>query len=796
MTFGRLFLLLLSLHLCALIAQAEESKFYQEKVRPILVSKCFGCHGAKEPKADIRLDTLSTDLMQDRPAVETWHDVLGVISRGEMPPKDEENLTTEERRLIAGWLQAEINKVIEAQQSTAGRVVIRRLNRVEYQNTMQELLGVKMDFTRDLPPETISPDGFKNNGNSLGMSSLQLEYYLAAARRGLERVIVSQTEPPEVYKYTFDKPSGSLAAGRKKSITLDREHTFCVRMVDKYSEQGSFRIKLEVEADVEGKKGFPILDVSVGYQPDTKMMLTSCGVEEIQTNGLHQFEFTGRIENFPLPVRGQGKFPGLMVTVDNRYTDGTKAAKLEKDQKQEDYEPDFPKITVKSLEFEGPFFEQWPPKYHRNLLFESDLREKNERQYVQAVLEQFMQRAWRRPVTPDEVQKHVDFFYVIRPEFPTFEETIQETLAMVMIAPEFLYLMEPAGDSKRNLTEWELISRLSYFLWSSMPDEELVRLATNKKILNPKVATAQVDRMLKDSKASNFFQQFATQWLNLDGMDRVAINPTYYPQFENALRDEIRDETIQFFAHLVQEDLSALNILDSDFTMLNETLARHYQIEGVKGISFRPVKLDSKEQRGGVLTHTSLLMANSTGEDSHPIKRAVFLRKALLNDPPAPPPPNVPELDAENADFNQLSTREQLARHRQDEACADCHINIDPWGIALEQYNAIGLWREKIRRKKHDSNQFIEQEMVTSDTLPDGTKIDGATELKQYLLEHRKDDFSRAVVTKLFSYGLGRSLELTDETTIDKVHVKFQKSGFQFRELIQEIVTSEAFRIK
>ncbi len=434
--------------------------------------------------------------------------------------------------------------------------------------------------------------------------------------------------------------------------------------------------------------------------------------------------------------------------------------------------------------------------YHRAILFDSPLRESDEREYVRQVLARFMTKAWRRPVEDREVEKRTQFFYTLLPEFPSFEEAMQETLALILIAPEFLYLVEPAGEKKRPLDEWELVSRLSYFLWSSLPDESLTQLAANREILNETVLLEQVERMLEDSRSKNMLDQFATQWLGLDGMDRIAINPSYYPKFENDLRGEIREETLRYFEYLMKEDLSALNLIDSDFTMLNERLARHYQVAGVKGIEFRAVKLDRETRRGGVLTHSSVLLANSTGEDSNPIKRAVFIRKTLLDDPPAPPPPNVPELESKNSDVAKLSIREQLIAHRDVDACADCHDDIDPWGIALEHFDAIGQWRETIRRRTPGSNKWVEHEVVASDALPDGSRIDGVNQLKQYLLEQRKEDFTRTIVKKMVTYALGRSLELSDHATIDRLHESFEREGYRMRGLVKQIVASESFRVK
>ena len=497
------------------------------------------------------------------------------------------------------------------------------------------------------------------------------------------------------------------------------------------------------------------------------------------------------MENHPLPVRGQGKFPGLVVRVLNQYDDRTpkpKEVELERDGKKKKgfpAEDGYPVIHIEKVTFKGPVFEQWPPRRHREILFESELRETNEQAYVAEVMRRFLQRAFRRPATDEEVARFVSFYNGIRPEFPSFEEAMKETLAMALISPPFLYLLEPAQDKKRDLTDWELASRLSYFLWSTMPDQELFDLADQGQLSKPSVLNAQIERMLRDDRGWRFFQQFTDQWLKLENTAQIAIDTGTYKGFDISLKTEMLQETRHFLKHLVLNDLSALNMLDADFTMLNEPLARHYGVEGVRGQAFRQVAL-TEETRGGLLGQSSVLMLGSTGKDSHPIRRAVWLRDRLLNDPPAPPPPDVPDLDETNPDFAKLTIREQLEVHRDKESCASCHRGIDPWGIALENFDAIGRFRTEAHNKP----------VVASDTLPNGTELDGVVSLKNYLVEHRSEDFARALVSRLTVYALGRNLELSDEDLIDDLTNSFANNDYQMMHLIQELVASDAFRVK
>lgn len=361
-------------------------------------------------------------------------------------------------------------------------------------------------------------------------------------------------------------------------------------------------IRAEVTADLKPETGFPLLELSLGYRPDTKILFRTIDTVEIKSAEKQVLEFRGRLENHPMPVRGQGKFPGLVVRARNVYDDGSPKPKGEKKKKKKwtyPDEPHLPTVTIHSLEFDGPVFDRWPPELHRRILFESQLRQRDRSAYVAEVLERFMQRAYRRPVEPDEVSAMVDFFESIRPDYPTFEGAIRETLAMVLIRPEFLYLMEPAGEQKRPLDDWELASRLSYFLWSTMPDGRLRELAAAGKLHRPKVLSQQVERLLADPRSSRFVNQFTEQWLHLDVLDRVAVSRERYPKFDQGLKGDMRQETQQYFRELLDCNLSALKLLKSDFTMLNEPLAKHYAVEGVFGREFRRVSLKPEQQGRG-----------------------------------------------------------------------------------------------------------------------------------------------------------------------------------------------------
>jgi hypothetical protein len=780
----------------------EERPDFRRDVLPVLKVRCIGCHGPDVQEGRVRIDDLSTNLVEDRAAAETWHEVLNVLRAGKMPPEDETPLTEDERRTLVAWVSDAIEAAVEAGRRTNGRVVLRRLNRVEYRNTMSDLLGIEMDFARDLPPDSVSEDGFANDGGALRMSSLQLEAYLETARRALGRVVVSGPAP-EVYEYEFTESNVSgWLRDTERSNRLQRMQQFLATMKTEYPEQGDFLIRARVSAELVPDAAYPLLEVSVGYRPDTKVLFDEVDVVELTSPGERVLEFRGRLEDYPLPVRGQGKFPGLVVRLRNAEDDGSPLPKAEKRDKGDAknkgnfYPPEADRstIVVHAVEFRAPAFDAWPPATHRRILFDSPLRATDERAYVAEVVRRFANRAYRRPATEAEVAELVDFYNEVRPTFPTFEEAIRETLAYVLIRPEFLYLVEPSGDEKRPADDWELASRLSYLLWSTMPDDRLRELAADGTLHEPDVLAAEVERLLADPRSRRFVDQFATQWLGLEVVDRVAVNPEFHPDFDNRLKVDMQEETRRFLGELLARDLSAMHLLDSDFTMLNERLARHYGIEGVRGEAFRRVALPADRRRGGLLGHASILLANSTGGDSHPVRRAVWIRDRLLGDPPAPPPPNVPTLDEADPEFLQLSVREQLEIHRNTAACSSCHAGIDPWGIALEHFDAVGLWRDDVRRQ-------VGRKMETSpvdaaDVLPDGTEIDGADALREHLLAERRDDFARTLVERMLTYALGRRLELADVATVDDLTERFAANDYRLRDLVRTIVASEPFRTK
>ncbi len=786
------------------LAAELDEKFRVTKASELLRDNCFGCHGANHAKADLRLDLLQADFQSDTgfqndaAAAEKWKLVLEALRQEEMPPPDERQLTADDRELLVKWIEDELRNYIET--SRVERLPRRKLTRGEYQITMRDLLGIDMDFARDLPADPVSSDGFTNDSSLLELTPVHLEAYLDSARNALQRVIVSQERPQE-FHYTFERSNVSSWHGQTHiSSKLGRQQQFLAKMETAYPEQGEFLVRVCVTAELKPDRGFPLLQVAVGYRPDTEILFREFPVVEVDAPGQRTYEFKGRIEDFPLPVRGQGKFPGLVVRVRNTYDDGSPLPKLAKGEDKKfvyPAEPHLPLLHVQSVEFHGPIFDTWPPAHHADIVLATEKGGEPKRADVRRILSKFTQRAFRRPASKSELRSLLLFYDEVKDDFPKFEDAIRETLAFVLIQPGFLYVPcadQPTSADQQALSDgdWSLASKLSYFLWSSMPDERLFDLAKAGLLKQPELLQAEVERMLRSPKSAAFLAQFPDQWLALDLINNVEVSSEFYPNFDAALKAEMIGECRAFFAEMVRSNRSVQDFLVADFSLLNEPLARHYGVDGVFGIQFRPVKFSAAQHRGGLLGQAGFLLAGSTGADSHPVRRAVWIRDRLLNDPPPPPPANVPSLESIDPKFHQLSMREKLAAHRHDPSCASCHRDLDPWGIALENFDAVGLWREEIRTKQGD--KFMTSPIVAQDTFSDGSELAGPDILKERLACEFGDEFARSVLERMLTYALGRPLDVVDQKSVQELAQRFADQNYRMRDLIQLVVSSQLFQ--
>ena len=484
------------------------------------------------------------------------------------------------------------------------------------------------------------------------------------------------------------------------------------------------------------------------------------------------FEFTGMLENLPVPMANNDVSGDLA----NILTFGLWNNHLVKESSLKG-----PPLLVKSVEFEAPYFPVWPPKSYTEIFFKSK-NQNNEEVYANEVIEKFMERAFRRTLNDGELDRYVAFWNNIRSDFDFFEDGVKEVLIAILCSPKFIYLNQPMNLNSEELDdEYYLASQLSYFLWNSPPDEKLIELASRGKLYRN--LSNQIDRMIKSPKIENLINGFSYEWLRLDRHKNMDVNVQEYEDYTRFVKEDMFNETYEFVKHILINDLSIMNFIDSDFAMLNQNLAEFYGLSGVEGNKFRPVKLNKNQNRGGLLSQGSFLTGHSDGTQPHAIKRAVWLKEKILGDHPPPPPPNVPELDSETPGFEKLTLKEQLFLHRNKVSCMDCHKKIDPYGVIFENYDATGRYRLTMKGKPIDSKSV----------LPDGNEVDGIQDMKDYILKFKTEDFTKSIVKNLFSYANGRDVGFADEKEIKYIVERVKRDNYSFKTVIQEIIYSPSF---
>ena len=825
---------------CAL---ANDSDGFAKITRPFLKEHCTKCHGPDKQKGKLRLDTLANDF-SDPATSSKWADVVNAVNKREMPPEDEPQPPVLETSRFAEWIEGELARGEIANRSA--RVVFRRLNRSEYNNTIRDLIGLDFNPAEKFP-EDPSAGGFDNVGQALSVSPMQLELYYAAARQILDRALVEGPKPvgikwhlePEENKegmdrYRVKRDGNNIILNSGANPT---ENGFTVVHHDSWDKGIGFR---DFKVPAEGE--YVIRFRAAGRVPNRTEVVESArailekrradedakdparkewhlrqlesDLKHFETHRMYNYgpprvkltqhlDGTPRVvgemdvdapETAPKTYEVRAFFTGKSAGVDLAYSYDVPSM-LENFWIQGKNEFARPTLMVDWIELEGPLHPSWPPPSHDRILFASPNSETDEKGYAREVLTQFMNRAYRRPVNPDEVEAKLGLFTKLRPEKPSFVEAIKVPLAAVLASPHFLYLVEPGSDQPRPLNPYEMASRLSYFLWSSMPDEELFRLATNGEILKPSILAEQTARMIKDPKSEAFVKNFAGQWL---GLRKVGANPpakNLYPEYDRHLEVSIVRETEGFFAEILQHDLNARNFLRSDFVTINERLARFYGIPGVKGDEIRKVSAPSESHRGGIVTQASIQSITSNGTRTSPVVRGVWILRTLLGTDPGLPVANVGEIQSKVPGIDKATVRRRLAIHRENPSCARCHDKIDPLGLAMENYNACGEWRDQ---EGHGYQGRIEKDDPVIDAsakMPDGTEFKGVEGLQVQLL--KKDDlFLNSLASQLYTYALGRELGFSDRPTVRASVADMKQHNCSLQTLIRDIVESKLFTTK
>ena len=580
------------------------------------------------------------------------------------------------------------------------------------------------------------------------------------------------------------EPRSHLAViqpGSKDGLTVELD--------DSVPDQGTLRIRIRASRAQGVVQRVPTLRLSFGFRStDQGAAVQRVSRQDLQIDApydqpkIYQWDIPLDEIQYRNPYRGESK-PGDVPSPSEYllFTNSTL--------KSDDKDSESCAVLIEHIEIATPVYQQWPPQSHRSIFFESENSE-NETVYAREVISAFMARAWHRTPTASEVDRKLRLFDRLRPNCEDTQDAIIEVLATVLTSPNFLYVMSSghvASEPSTNvqLSQNELATRLSLYLWCSLPDQTLLDLAAAEKLDDPEILKQQVDRMLNDPRADRFHKHFVEQWLTLQPLD--FLSPSKGDQgIDAALLESMKQEPIALFADMLSHNSSVLEFINSDYSVVNERLANHYGIPDVQGNHFRRVASPQQFHRGGILTQAGMLTMNSDGTDSHPVKRGVWLLTDILNDPPPPPPAAVPEIDLTDPEILKLTLKQRIEKHRDHAACLSCHQKIDPWGIAFENYDALGRWRD------HIDDQAVD---ATSD-LPGDVTLDGVAGLKEYLLENRSDQFLRAMTEKMASFALGRQLGFGDRSSVTGITEQVRESGDGLKTLVFCLVTSELFQSK
>ena len=803
-----------------------------------LQSHCIECHGEKKQKGDRRFDELTLDFHNQDEAW-TWEEILDMLNLGEMPPEDEPQPASEERLAMVDWITGELDKVYAAL-AEQGTTRLRRLNAFEYRNTIHDLLHVNMDSFN--PTDTFPPDeevdGFQNLGKSLILSDYLLEKYLAAASQSLEKAIHFEERPSELKdvfipddltdrKFHFrpqiwfevnvdgsfvdighgDRESRRLYADRFTGVPADGYYTIridatALNRINPYDPE-----ILGMDPSEPLKADIIVTDPAVG-SPGSRTNASDRTVATIpiEDNNRKVYEVRAWMDKgfVPIVVFANAPQPFKRVltrlvedyhidVVPSNWRSGTDHEPAEI---QDIYLSDVyagPRIRIWTMGIEGPEINKWPPESHQ-AIFGSKPIEPSQIDPVE-VVERFAPKAFRRPLLPSERDRYVKFYYKQRDTGISPLAAIKATLSAILTSPHFLYVERPWGDStnedeftSEQARQFTLASRLSYFLWSSMPDKELLSIAARGKLASSRKLRSQALRMLRDKKARGFVDQFTDSWLRLNKLGSMPPDAEKFKVFhDRSLQPLMKEETRLFFQYILKKNRPIEEFLHADYSFLNRYMADLYGIKGIGGDEFHRTKLPPNSQRGGLLGHASVLTTTSNGVETSPVVRGIWVLENILGTPPSPPPPDVEPLEP---DIRGATTiREQLVKHRKVETCAECHQKIDPLGFALESFDPIG--RE--RKFYHNEMGEVINEVDTSGNLPTGQSFQDLVELKQVLLE-RKEYFAKCLTEKMLTYALGRQLNFGDRGTVSQILEELEDRGNGLRDLVELVVTSEVFQ--
>jgi len=738
------------------VSLADDAALYRTDIQPFLEEFCYDCHSGEDPDGTARLDQITADVEVNK-NFEAWRSVKKMMVAGEMPPEDYDQPSKDDVAKIQAWIDRWMKAADAAVKPQPGHVTLRRLNRIEYENTIRDLLGVRFKATEKFPADEVGY-GFDNIGDVLSLSPLLMEKYLDAADEiARQAIVTNQADILPKTRITAGRlspvVSGKLDGVRvlashgevTTDFTVTKPGEYIIRATAFGDQAGDEPAKMELRIDGKAAKTFDVK--AVRAEPA-------------------DYEF--RVKATP------GKMRVGLAFVNDYYN--PQGPPNDRDRN----------LGIVALTILGPtgITEADYPESHRRLLFVKPGGKITLKDAARPIIQRLASRAFRRPATDAEIDRLLAIGAMASNEGASFEEAAQLVLKAVLVSPHFLFKVEmdpAASGGERLLNEYELATRLSYFLWSSIPDDELLLKAHRGELRRD--LESQIKRMLADSKSSALVRNFGLQWLQLRGIEEMTPNRQQFSSFDDELRAAMMTETEMFLTSVLRENRSVLDLIDADYTFVNASLAKHYGLSKVDGDEFQRVSVGNSP-RGGVMTMASVLTVTSNPTRTSPVKRGKWVLDNLLGEPPPEPPANVPLLDEGAAAVASASLRERLEQHRADPNCAVCHRKMDPLGFALENFDAVGQWRTK-------DGKF---EVDPSGELPGGQTFKGPAELKQILKQSSRDQFVNCLAEKMLIYALGRGLERFDRPAVAKITDSLAKNDYRFAVLVTEIVRSEPFQ--
>ena len=730
------------------LASKLETEFKQQ-IQPLLMEKCGDCHQGTEATAGVNIAQYRT-LEQVLDADRKWRAILDQVESGAMPPEDEaESLSKQEQEKLVAWIKQSF-ELVNCAEPIPGNVTIRKLNRLEYRNSIRDLFGVDYKPSANFPGDDVG-HGFDNIADVLSLPPILMEKYLDAGEEITRRAIFDRKKPLMNISLSGVSLNCSPDASEKSDGKLMMYSNVTAEKSIRFPLAGEYELKINTHADNAGSE----------Y---AKMMISLDGAE-IKTVDVKSNRRKPEWVTLKLRLKSKG-LKKLQVSFLNDFYVPKRGRKRQQDRN----------LYVSSVYVKGPKISQSGPSY---------LKLKGESLSVaRKFIWEFLPRAFRRPVEEQVKQDYLQLFQQQRQAGQPFYASIRHVAQAVLVSPRFLYRLEATapGDSIRELDDFELATALSYFLWSSTPDDNLLRTAGRRQLRNSDVLATEVRRMLADKRSISLVDNFAAQWLNLPVLKESQPDPELFPRVDKRLLQDMGQETRMVIADIFRRDASVLELLECDFSYVNKRLAAHYNFGNVvAGDSFQRVSLP-RGSRQGVLTHASILTLTSNPDRTSPVKRGKWVMENILGDEPPPPLASVVPLE----DQQELSgsLRERMEKHRSDPSCAACHSTMDALGFAMENYDAVGRFRLQ-------DDGF---EIDARSELPDGTTLEGATGLQNQLKTTYKAKFVRCFTEKLLTYALGRGLKYFDRCTVDKIMEQAEQQNYRFSAFVQAVAASEPFR--